>query len=164
MQKQNLYPKFSTGWKMFFMSMVVLNVVVGNKVALQVFPITHPQQLRKHSEASIAMTPQLAETFYSTPTFCAFWVAQQEATAWKRPGNLFSNFFIALPHNICLINEEFQSNLQKSWEVNPGPQCVEKQQILLSLIKPMTVTLQHRHAEQIELAIDILIALCRIYV
>lgn len=72
MQKQRFCPKFSTGWKTFFMSMVVLNVGVGNKVVLQIFPITHPQQLRKHSEASIAMTPQLAETFYSAPTFCVF--------------------------------------------------------------------------------------------
>lgn len=54
------------------MSMVVLNVIVGNKVVLQFCLITHAQQLRKHCEASIAMTPQLAETFYSTPMFCVF--------------------------------------------------------------------------------------------
>lgn len=52
--------------------MLVLNVVVGNKVALQFFPVTPSQQLRKRSEASVSMTPQLAETFYSTPTFRAF--------------------------------------------------------------------------------------------
>lgn len=72
MQKQRFGPVLSTGWKTFFMSMVVLNVVVGRKVVLQFCPITHAQQLRKHSEASIVMTPQFAETFNFTPMFCVF--------------------------------------------------------------------------------------------
>lgn len=52
--------------------MVVLNVVVGSEVVLQFFPMTHPQQLRKNSKASIAMAPQLVETLYYTPMFCVF--------------------------------------------------------------------------------------------